>query len=363
MSNDELVLKLNGLRDSIDNVDEQILALLQARALLAKQVGELKQQGSWTFHVPERERNIVERLRTKNHDSLFPGDSVGAVYREIMSACLRLESPITVSYLGPGTSFSYLALRKAFGASALAVPERSIESVYDSIENERTDYAVVPIENSFEGTVNNSMQRMLKTGAQVHGEIFLPICHNLTSRATKLSEVTKVYSHPQALGQCRIWLTEHLPQAELLETLSTAQACAEVTNKPWCAAISNIPAALENGLSVLVPNIHDRQENETRFLVLTRQAKLAKRPSDKTTVVFSVANTHGQLAKVLNVFDCHGVNLLKLESVPSRESTWGAFFWLDISGSDSLLPVAAALTEVSQHCEVFRLVGSYSRLG
>lgn len=363
MSNDLLVQKLNALRDNIDNVDEQILALLQSRAQLAKNVGELKQQGAWAFHVPERERKIVERLRNLNSTHLFPSESVGAVYREIMSACLRLESPITVSYLGPGTSFSYLALRKAFGASALAVPERSIESVYDAIENERTDYAVVPIENSFEGTVNNSMQRMLKTNTQVHGEIFLPICHNLTSRAAKLSEITKVYSHPQALGQCRMWLTEHLPQAELLETLSTAQACAEVTDKPWCAAISNIPAALENGLSVLVPNIHDRQENETRFLVLTREAKLAKRSTDKTTVVFSVANTHGQLAKVLYIFGANGVNLLKLESVPSRESTWGAFFWLDISGSDELPAVAAALAEVRTHCEVFRLVGSYSELG
>lgn len=364
MRNDEITAKLQDLRADIDALDDRILALLQERAGLAKRVGELKQRGGMVFHVPERERAIVDRLRQANAAAggMFPTDSVGAVYREIMSACLKLESPIQVAYLGPGSSFSYMALRRAFGASAVACPERTIDGVFDAIELGRTDYAIVPIENSFEGTINNTMQRMLKTRALVHGEIYLPICHNLSTTATELAHVTHVYSHPQALGQCRQWLKDHLPHAELHETLSTAQACAEVRGRPDCAAISNVPSAMENNLSILVANIQDGRENETRFLILAREQSLSAREDDKTSLVFSVANTHGQLAKVLNVFADHGVNLLKLESVPSRETTWGAFFWMDMVGNAKSPGIAGALSAVESHCEVFRLVGSYARI-
>lgn len=362
MPQDKHVYDLALLREHIDRVDNEILTLLQSRAGYAQEVGRLKKVNALKFHVPERERTIVERLRKLNDGSLFPTESVGSVFREIMSACLYLESPITVSYLGPGSSFSYLALRKAFGASALAVPEQTIDSVFDAIEMDRCNYAVIPIENSFEGTVNNSMQRMLKTAMCVHGEVFLPIGHNLSSRGTKLSQIEKIYSHPQALGQCRLWIAEHLRNAELIETTSTAQACVEVSQTPSWAAISNIPAALENGLSILAANIHDRPENETRFLVLTNSPTLNSRPSDKTTVVFSIANTHGQLANVLNVFSVHSVNLLKLESVPCAQSPWGVFFWLDIAGSNELPEVSAALNKVHKICSIFKVVGSYGRL-
>ena len=357
-----LQAELNKLRDAIDGIDDTLLQLLGQRAELAKQVGHLKSSGGHSFHVPERERHIIERLRVTCATTSFPADSIGPVFREIMSACLRLESPITVAYLGPGTSFSYLALRRAFGESAVAAAQKTIDGVFDAIESDRADYAVVPLENSFEGTVNSSMQRMIKTRMWVHGEIYLPICHNLGSLQADLKKITKVFSHPQALNQCRNWLQEYLPHADLIETLSTAQACVEVGNKPDSAAISSVQAALENGLQVVVRNIQDKQDNQTRFLILSQEKKLSERPNDKTSIIFSVPDTHGGLAKVFNIFAKNGVNLTKLESMPSRESTWGVYFWMDLCGNQSFANVSNAIAEAKACCDTLKVVGSYPLL-
>lgn len=356
---------LQSLRLTINSLDEKILELLQERARAAKQVGCIKKQKNWAFHVPERERTIVERLKALNALSDFPSESIGPVFREIMSACLKLESPISVAYLGPGTTFSFLALRRAFGASASALPENSIEGVFDALENGRCQYAIVPLENSVEGTVNTSMQRMITTPAIVHAEVYVPVCHNLVSKAKNMSEVTTVMSHPQALAQCRQWLREHIPKATCVETSSTVMACREAaqsSDRSGLAAISTVAAALEEGLQVLVSNIHDHAENETRFLILALEKTLSERPTDKTTLVFSVPDTQGQLAKVLNELARHGANLLKIESVPNRTAPWRAMFWCDLHGPASLDANVNALAHIKPFCDQVKLVGSYSRL-
>jgi chorismate mutase/prephenate dehydratase len=353
---------IESLRTHIDEIDERILLALKERAFLAKQIGTLKQHSKMGFHVPERERSVIERLKGLHTESDFPVEAIGPVFREIMSACLRLESPIVVTYLGPGTTFSYLALRRAFGSSAMALPASSIEDVFDAIEMSRADYALVPLENSYEGSVTTSMQRMLKTEAAIHGEVYLPISHNLAAQTQNLTKITHVYSHPQALSQCRLWLKNQMPGAELVETASTGQACEMVRAQAFAAAICTPQAALEAGLEVVARNIQDCSENETRFLILSKEKKLQSRAMDKTSVVFTVPDVHGSLAAVLKIFAEGNVNLMKLESVPNRQSPWSAHFWVDIQGTQEDPVILSTLNLASKHCSTFRILGSYSKI-
>lgn len=359
---DKLDAQLAELRDGIDRIDERILGLLTERAGLARRVGELKHTSGWSYHVPERERAVVERLKEIARELNFPEGAVAPIFREVMSACLRLESPISVAYLGPGSTFSYLALRKVFGDSAQVIAEPTLDDVFDCIENDRADYAVVPIENSFEGTVHESMQRLIRTRMLVHGEYYLPIEHNLLSRAKSLSQIKTIISHPQAFLQCRAWLRSHLPAAELVPSTSTSQACIEALESDASAAIASISAAAEAGIDVLVRNIHDRGNNETRFLILTREAKLVPRPTDKTSLIFSVNHLSGRLYQVLEVFGAENVNILKLESVPDRNKPWKAHFWMDC---EAILPKDKRdqiFAHARRHCDAFNHIGTYSRL-
>jgi chorismate mutase/prephenate dehydratase len=353
---------LAALRQEIDAIDDEILRALGRRADFARQVGFLKQTSGWSFHVPERERSVIERVKNQADAFGFPAAAVASVYREIMSACLRLESPIIVSYLGPGSTHSYYALRKVFGDSAQVMPERTLGQVFDALEGDRTDYAIVPIENSFEGTVHESMQRLIRTKVYVHGEYFHAIEHALLTRSTRHSEITRIMSHPQAFLQCRDWLSQHLPQAEQVATTSTAQACFEVANQPTWAAIASEGAAAETGLSVLARNIQDRGNNETRFLILSREKKLKTRSTDKTSIIFSVPNLSGKLSHVLEAFGGREVNIHKLESVPDRSRPWKAHFWMDLDGLVDDGERDQIFSVMQKHCDGFHHIGTYSRL-
>lgn len=353
---------LESLRQGIDAVDDEILALLGKRADLARRVGAFKQAAGLSFHVPERERLVIERVQAKAAEQGFPREAVASVFREIMSACLRLEAPLTVAYLGPGSTHSYRALRKVFGDSAQALAERTLGDVFDAVENDRTDYALVPIENSFEGTVHESMERLIRTHVYVHGEVFHAIEHALLSSGTRREAITRVVSHPQAFLQCRDWLRTHLPQAEQVATTSTAQACYEVAKTPTWAAIASEAAAVEAGLGVLARNIQDRGNNETRFLILSREKKLQSRPSDKTSIIFSVPNLSGKLYQVLEAFGLEGVNIHKLESVPDRTRPWKAHFWLDLDGLVDEGQRESIFHKMRSLCDGFHHIGTYSRL-
>lgn len=356
---EELQKELSDLRDGIDRIDDEILSLLAQRASLAKKVGELKQTSGWTYHVPERERQVIERLKVRAANTDFPQWAIAAVYREVMSACLRLESPITVSYLGPGSTFSFVALRRIFGESARAMPERTIEDVFDAVEQDRSDYSVVPIENSFEGTVHESMQRLVRTPSFVHGEYYLPIVHSLATNATDLKEIERVFSHPQAFMQCREWLRTHIPDAELVATNSTTQACEEAAALPGVAAIANAAAAAESGLGVLARNIQDKDDNQTRFLVLTRHRKLTPRPTDKTSLIFSVPHLSGKLYHVLEAFGRATINIQKLEAVPDRQTPWKAYFWMDADAVLESELQEKVFADARRYCDLFRHIGTY----
>jgi chorismate mutase / prephenate dehydratase len=350
------------LRASIDSIDDSLVSLLVQRAANAREIGELKRSAALTMHVPERERQIGERLSAKATEDL-PRESIISVFREIMSVCLRLEEPLRVACLGPGTTFSHLAMQRIFGAGALAVSEPTLDLVFDAAEKGQAHYAVVPFENSTEGGVNATLRRLVSTPLEVTAQYYLLVEHNLASLASSLLDVRIVYSHPQALGQARRWLAEHLPHADLRETQSTAGACANARQDVQSAAICSVSSALEHDLPFLARNIHDLQGNETRFLVLAPTRLYAPREEDITSLVFSVRDSFGSLSAALEVFTHHGVNLKKLQSVPDAARPWSAIFWLDADLPMTDKRLATALDALGGLTTSLRVLGSYPTLG
>jgi len=350
------------LRTDIDAIDDAIVSLLARRAAQAREIGDLKRAASLTMHVPERERQVVERLSAQATADL-PREAIVSVFREIMSVCLRLEEPLRVACLGPGTTFSHMAMQRIFGVGALPVSEPTLDLVFDSAEKGQAHYAVVPIENSTEGSVNATLRRLVSTPLQVSAQCYLRVEHNLASLAAALGDVRVVYSHPQALGQARRWLAEHLPQAELRETQNTATACAHARQEADAAAVCSVSAAMEHALPFLARNVHDVQGNETRFLVLSTAPLFAPREDDITSLVFSVRDSFGALAAALSVFTRHGVNLKKLQSVPDTARPWSALFWLDAAMPAGDARLAAALEEFTGLTTSLRVLGSYPTLG
>ncbi len=352
---------IEDLRNEIDALDDALVELLTQRAVCARDIGRLKKAASLSMHVPERERQVVERLSKKATPEL-PPDAITSVFREIMSVCLRLEEPLRISCLGPGTTFSHMAMQRIFGVGAVPVSEPTLDLVFDAAERGQAHYAVVPFENSTEGSVNATLRRLVSTPLQVSAQCFLRVEHNLASRAASLAEVRIVYSHPQALGQARRWLAEHLSHAELRETQSTSGACQLAAQSPEAAALCSVSAALECGLPFLARNVHDTAGNETRFLVLSPAPLFSPRESDVTSLVFAVRDSFGSLAAALAVFTRHGVNLRKLQSMPDATKPWTALFWLDAECPAHDSRMVAALAELADLTASLRVLGSYPSL-
>jgi chorismate mutase / prephenate dehydratase len=348
-------------RDRIDEIDLQIIDLLSQRALQAKNIGDYKRANNLLLHVPDRERAVVERLKQSASDDL-PATAIVSIFREIMSACLRLEEPLAVACLGPGTTFSCLAAQKSFGAGINIVSEPTFAQVFEAVQLGRANYGVVPIENSSEGAVNTTLQLLLYADLKIAAQIFMKVEQNLCSRETNLSNIKRVYSHPQALGQCRSWLHHHLPWAELIETNSTAQASQLTENANECGAICSVAASLEYNLPLLRKNIHDAVGNETRFLILSKSHMFSARPDDNTTMVFGVSDSFGQLAKVLNIFSHAGINLSKIQNIPDGLKPWNAFFWVDVPAAGADANFQNALRELESATTYLNVLGSYPTL-
>src|SRR5436309_11329291 len=260
---------LDDWRSRIDNLDEEILNLLNRRGQAALQIGELKRQQDLPYFVPERESQILERLVALNGGPLS-ADAVRAIWREILSASLALEHPLSVAYLGPPATFTHQAAVRRFGSSAEFMPVRGIADIFDEVERGRAEYGVVPVENSTEGAVNVTLDRLIDADVVITGEVTLDIAHQLLSRATDLGEIKVVCSHPQGLAQCRDWLAAHLPDVPTEEMSSTAAAAERAREDPTVAAIASEMAGRLFEVPVLRPRIEDNAANSTRFLVIGR---------------------------------------------------------------------------------------------
>lgn len=350
---------LDKLRTTIDQLDEQLVTLLNRRAAVAAEIGRVKALKDGDFHVPSREREVHERVVRLNEGPL-PPEALRGIFREIMSACLALESPVKVAFLGPMATFTHMAATQQFGMSAQLVPQKSIPAVFEEVEKGRALYGVVPVENSTEGMVSHTLDMFVESDLKITAEILLEVSHDLLSRTGRIEDVRKVYSHPQALAQCRHWLEENLPNVPLVDVASTALAAQIVAEDLNAAAIAGCSAAEHYGLKVVRSRIEDQVNNFTRFIVVAR--KMAE-PSgnDKTSILFSVKDEPGILYRMLEPFARRGVNLSKIESRPVKTKAWEYIFFLDMAGHIADQPVQDAIDELRQFCQFLKILGSFPR--
>jgi len=356
---DDLQKALAGVRAEIDGIDSELLRLLNARARCAQKVGEIKAEHGEGGHIyrPEREAQVLRRLQDANPGPL-PSENVTFFFREVMSACLSLEQPLGVAFLGPLGTFSESAATKHFGHAARLAPQTSIDDVFREVESGHAHYAVVPVENSTEGAVGRTMDLLLQSSLRICGEVVLRIHQNLLTNEADLTKVRKVYSHAQSLAQCHEWLNRMLPKAQRISVGSNAQAAQLASQEAGSAAIAGEAAAMRYNLPRLVENIEDEPNNTTRFLVL---GKHDAGPSgrDKTSLIMSAPNRTGALHELLLPLSTAGVSMCRLESRPARNALWEYVFYVDIEGHREEPAVKAALEKLGGAAAYLKILGSY----
>ncbi len=355
---------LDEIRNAIDAIDERIQALINERARLAQQVGLSKGGSGKTigFYRPEREADVLRRVLERNQGPLR-NDEMLRLFREIMSACLAQQEPLKVGFLGPEGTFTQTAVYKQFGHSVRALPFHTIDEVFQEVESGVADFGVVPIENSTEGSVNNTLDMFLTSPLKIGGEIELRIEQHLLGREKGLDRIERICAHEQSLAQCRGWLREHLPQVEMIGMSSNAAGARRARDEQGTAAIGPDVAADVYDLQILVNNIEDRPDNATRFLVVGRDL-LAASGNDKTTILVSTSGTaegSGVLYNLLKPLAEHGVSMTRIESRPSRRKNWEYVFFIDLDGHASAPPVAEALAELESRSSLFRVLGAYPK--
>ncbi|QRM20170.1 prephenate dehydratase [Dechloromonas sp. TW-R-39-2] len=356
---DELQKALAGVRTEIDGIDAELLRLLNQRARCAQKVGEIKAEHGDAGYIyrPEREAQVLRRLQEQNPGPLL-GENITFFFREVMSACLSLEQPLGIAFLGPLGTFSESAATKHFGHAARLLPQSSIDDVFREVESGHAQYAVVPVENSTEGAVGRTMDLLLGTQLKICGEVVLRIHQNLLTNETDLNNITRVYSHAQSLAQCHEWLNRMLPNAQRISVGSNAQAAQKASEEVGTAAIAGEAAAARYSLPRLAENIEDEPNNTTRFLVLGRH-DAGPSGRDKTSLIMSAPNRTGALHELLLPLSTSGVSMCRLESRPARNALWEYVFYVDIEGHRDEAPVKAALEELARRAAYMKILGSY----
>jgi chorismate mutase / prephenate dehydratase len=347
---------LDDLRRQIDEINQRLVKLFNQRARLAQQIGHLKHSDGAPIYQPVRERQVLERVVALNQGPLS-GEHLRRIFQEIISACTALEHTLRVAYLGPEHTYTHEAARNRFGASASFLPEPSIASVFQALENSRADYGVVPVENSTEGSVSLTLDLLIDTPLCIIGEILLPIRHALMAR-TDAGNFSRIVSHQQSLGQCRNYLAANYPHCELEAVPSNSFAARKAASDASYAAIASIAAARANGLNVIAENIQDVAQNTTRFLVLGREA-MTPSGTDKTGLVFALPERAGALHGALTLFARQRINLTMIQSRPQRERPWAYVFFVDLQGHREDAKVRRALSALEKQALFLKVLGSY----
>lgn len=361
-SRDSSLPDLAALRSRIDAIDEQVLALLNERARIAAEVGECKRalQPDAPFHAPARERQVLARLEALNAGP-FPKEAIRAVFQEIMSACLSLERPLRVAFLGPEGAFSHQAVKHQFGLSAHPVPQRSISAVFHSVEAGQADYGVVPVESATEGVVDPTLDAFLDSALRVVGEILLPLeLALLTHHDVELCAVLRVYAHPESLRHADAWLAAHLSRTSHVVASSAMEAARLAREDPEGAAVAPDVVAKLFDLRVAAEGVQGAGADATRFWVLGRKPP-GPTGRDRTSLVVSVKDRPGVLLHILEPLARRGINLTRIESRPARRRAWEYVFFLDLDGHEGDEPVASALREIEQESAGLKLLGSYPK--
>ncbi len=349
--------QLNKFRKNIDKLDSLILDLLNERTEIVLKIRRTKQDKKLNTHSPEREKEILERLK-KINPGPFPNDALKSLYIEILSASLSLEQKLKVTYLGPAATFTHLAARRQFGSTAEYIPESTIKTVFAAVASGNTRYGVVPIENSTEGIVNYTHDMFIDSDLKITAEIMLQISHNLLSKTGKKGDIKKIYSYPQATAQCREWLENNMYGVPIIVELSTAAAAKHASQDRSSAAVASELAAQIYRLKFVKKGIENYKYNYTRFLVIARDFP-PKTKKDKTSIMFSVKDRPGALHSILKPFALHRINLTKIESRPSKRKVWEYIFFVDMAGHIEDNKVKKAIDEVKKDCLYLKVLGSY----
>lgn len=352
---------LAGLRQQIDALDRQLLQLLNQRAHLAEQVGDIKRAEGSPFFRPDRVAQVLEKIQQTNLGPL-KNNHVAAIWREIMSACLALEAPQRVAVLGPVGTFCEQAAVEYFGSAAELIYCNNFDEVFHATSAGTAQFGVVGVENSTEGAVARSLDLFLRTPVHVVGEVSLLVRHNLLRQSPSLEGVEVVLAHPQALGQCQNWLTQHLPHAERRAVSSNAEGARLAATQPSWAALASERAASQFGLHVVAHAIQDEAFNRTRFAIVCLPQTLATPPAtghDCTSLVVSVPNKPGAVHDLLVPLKQNGVSMTRFESRPAKSGQWEYVFYIDLDGHITQPHVSKALGELQAMCAFYKVIGSY----
>jgi chorismate mutase/prephenate dehydratase len=352
---------LASLRTQIDSIDQQLLSLVNQRAQVAEQVGELKRREGSPFFRPDRVAQVIEKIQKANRGPLL-NQHVASIWREIMSACLALEAPQRVAVLGPEGTFCEQAAIEFFGSAADLIYCSSFDEVFHATSAGTAQYGVVGMENSTEGVVARSLDLFLRSPVHVVGEVSLLVRHNLLRQTNSLHGIEVVLAHPQALAQCQGWLSQHLPRAERKAVSSNAEGARLSAGNPAWASLAGERAAAQFGLHIVAHAIQDEAYNRTRFAIICLPQTLAMPPpssNDCTSLVVSVPNRPGAVHDLLVPLKNNGVSMTRFESRPAKSGQWEYYFYIDIAGHPAQPHVAAALRELQGLCAFYKVLGAY----
>ncbi len=354
-------LSLNEIRERIDAIDQDLLRLISERALCAQDVARVKRahDEDAQFYRPEREAQVLRHVMEANEGPLSD-EEIARLFREVMSACLALEEPMRVAYLGPEGTFTQSAAIKHFGGSVSTQAVDTIDMVFRDVEAGACHFGVVPIENSTEGVVSHTLDRFIQSPLMVCGEVELRIHQNLMADQVPLDQIRRVYTHQQSLAQCREWLDSNLPSAERIPVSSNAEGARLAASEEGSAAIAGEIASDLYNLTTLASNIEDHPDNTTRFLVIGNQS-VPPSGVDRTTLLVSTPNQSGSLFRLLKPLSDNDVSMTRIESRPSRCANWEYVFFLDILGHKDEPNVARALEALKAEADLFKILGSYPR--
>lgn len=354
-------MTLAELRQAIDRCDAEIVRLLNERTRHVLEIGALKRAAGQEIYAPQRERAVLQRV-VKLNEGPITNESLQHIYREIMSSALALEKPMSIAYFGPEATFTHQAAIRRFGSSLRYTAMKTIADVFTEVAKNRADYGVVPVENSTEGVVTHTLDMFVDSELRIVAQIILPIQHCLLGKVERLEDIRRLYSHPQALAQCRQWVQVHLPNAEVIEASSTTRAAELSARVRHAAAIASSLAAERYSLRVIESDIQDNSSNATRFLVLGRECG-APTGKDRTSLMFSVVDAVGSLHRALAPLSRYRINMTRIESRPSKRKAWAYFFFVDVKGHYEDPPLARALKELGRHCSFVKVLGSYPDAG
>ncbi|MFK0572349.1 prephenate dehydratase [Endozoicomonas sp.] len=353
---------LGQLRVQIDSLDQKIIDLISERARCAQEVARVKTEAdpSAVFYRPEREAQVLRKIM-KNNEGPLNDEEMARLFREIMSACLALEDPVKVAFLGPEGTFTQQASLKHFGHSAVCVPMAAIDEVFREVAAGAVNYGVVPVENSTEGVVSHTLDSFMDASLKICGEVVLRIHQNMmVSENTRRDHITRIYSHAQSFAQCRKWLDSHWPMAERVAVSSNAEAAKRIKGEWNSAAIAGDMAAEMYGLEKIAEKIEDQPDNSTRFLIIGNQP-VPPSGNDKTSIVISMRNQPGALHAILEPFHVHDIDLTRVETRPSRSGIWNYVFFVDFEGHQEDPVVRKVLEKLGERANDLRILGSYPK--